>query len=338
MPGEFPFSRLATSTPTLNPQVRKPPPQSWSQWPSPRLMPTSPQSISSPATAEWNKCSPPPRPSSAPSAGSLDTLSIAVPTCYPFVPSALSPTPMPSIAALTLLDLRVTTLNLSSTAARLQWRAVPTARKSTLCAAGIAPPAQTILQGDPRCLLDRCRTAWISLRTRLTLRRSIIQHPAPLSRHGKPQYCPAICRLLGRDLNVSSPTSSQERTVMNPSILTPPWARPHNGELFTRYTDSKAVSPSFPIIQPNCLGSWDVFLSLFHSFTMLPHPPVMVAIQDPLQDAPFFRPFLSIFLSPPPSGPTTGGHLYFSLIGLTPVMHHCLSRHLGNTFHTCFFS
>jgi len=50
---------------------------------------------------------------------------------------------------------------------------------------------------------------------------------------------------------------------------------------FTRYTDSSAVFPSFPIVQHNCRGSWDVFLSLFHSFTMLPDPPLLVAIQDP---------------------------------------------------------
>ena len=50
---------------------------------------------------------------------------------------------------------------------------------------------------------------------------------------------------------------------------------------FTRYTDSKAIFPSFPIVQHNCLRSWDVFLSLFHSFTILPHPPFLVAIQDP---------------------------------------------------------
>jgi len=51
--------------------------------------------------------------------------------------------------------------------------------------------------------------------------------------------------------------------------------------VFTRYTDSGAVFPFYPIVQHNCLGSWDVFLSLFHSFTMLPHPPLLVAIQDP---------------------------------------------------------
>jgi len=72
---------------------------------------------------------------------------------------------------------------------------------------------------------------------------------------------------------------------------------------FTRYTDSSAVFPSFPIVQHNCLGSWDVFLSLFHSFTMLPHPPLLVAIQDP----PSRRSVLSTFpgfmsFAPPPPG------------------------------------
>ena len=50
--------------------------------------------------------------------------------------------------------------------------------------------------------------------------------------------------------------------------------------LFTHYTYSSAVFPSFPIVQLNCLASCDVFLSLFHSVTMLPHPPLLVAIQD----------------------------------------------------------
>jgi len=72
---------------------------------------------------------------------------------------------------------------------------------------------------------------------------------------------------------------------------------------FTRYTDSSAVFPSFPIVQHNSLGSWDVFLSLFHSLTMLPHPPLLVAIQDP----PFRRLVLPTFpgfmsFAPPPSG------------------------------------
>jgi len=60
---------------------------------------------------------------------------------------------------------------------------------------------------------------------------------------------------------------------------------------FTRYTDSSAVFPSFPIVQHNCFGSRDVFLSLFHSFTMLPQPSLLVAIQDP----PFRRSVLLTF-------------------------------------------
>ena len=74
---------------------------------------------------------------------------------------------------------------------------------------------------------------------------------------------------------------------------------------FTRYTDSSAVFPSFPIIQHNYLGSWDVFLSLFHSLTMLPHPPLLVAIQDPPSRRsvlPTFLGFMS-FTPPPPGRP-----------------------------------
>jgi len=44
------------------------------------------------------------------------------------------------------------------------------------------------------------------------------------------------------------------------------------------------VSPpppkSFTLVQHNCLGSWDVFLSLFGSFTQLTQPPSIVALQD----------------------------------------------------------
>jgi len=74
---------------------------------------------------------------------------------------------------------------------------------------------------------------------------------------------------------------------------------------FTRYTDSSAVFPSFPIVQHNCLGCWDVFLSLFHSFTMLPHPPLLVALQDPPSRRsvlPTFPGYIS-FAPPPPGRP-----------------------------------
>ena len=72
--------------------------------------------------------------------------------------------------------------------------------------------------------------------------------------------------------------------------------------LFSCYTNSSAVFPSFPIVQHNCLGSWDVFLSLFHSFTMLPHPPLLVAIQDPPSRRsvlPTFPGFMSFAPLPP---------------------------------------
>ena len=71
---------------------------------------------------------------------------------------------------------------------------------------------------------------------------------------------------------------------------------------FTKFTDSSSVFPSLPIVQHNCLGSWDVFLSFFHSFTKLPHPPHIVALQDPpsrLSKLPTFPGFLSFSPSPP---------------------------------------
>ena len=60
----------------------------------------------------------------------------------------------------------------------------------------------------------------------------------------------------------------------------------------------------FTLVQDNCLGSWDVFLSLFGSFTQLAHPPSIVA----LQDAPVYRGTLPSFtLFTVFSPPTTGG-------------------------------
>ena len=41
------------------------------------------------------------------------------------------------------------------------------------------------------------------------------------------------------------------------------------------------VSLSFSIVQHNSLGSWDVFLSLMGSFSLLPSPPIVIALQDP---------------------------------------------------------
>jgi len=145
------------------------------------------------------------------------------------------------------------------------------------------------------------------VKTRLTLRRSFPQHQVPLPEPRVPLYFPVMLLHLGRGPNAPSPSpiSPQERAVMNPWIPTPPRALPKMENFFTRYTDSKAVFPSFPIVQHNCLGSWDVFLSLFHSFTMLPHPPLLVAIQDPPSRRsvlPTFPGFMS-FAPPPPGRP-----------------------------------
>jgi len=94
--------------------------------------------------------------------------------------------------------------------------------------------------------------------------------------------------------------------------------------LFTPYTDSSAVFLSFPIVEHNCLGSWDIFLSLFHSCTMLPHPPLLVAIQDPPSRRsvlPMFPGFMS-FAPPTPGRPrvaiyvsrTLNHHLSYSTV------------------------
>ena len=60
----------------------------------------------------------------------------------------------------------------------------------------------------------------------------------------------------------------------------------------------------FTLVQHNCLGSWDVFLSLFALFTQLAHPLSIVAVQDPSVyrgKLPSFNLF-TVF-----SPPTTGG-------------------------------
>jgi len=96
---------------------------------------------------------------------------------------------------------------------------------------------------------------------------------------------------------------------------------------FTRYTDSSAVFPSFPIVQHNFLGSWDVFLSLFHIFTVLPDPPLLVAIQDPPSRRsvlPTFPGFMS-FAPPPPGRPRVAIYVSSTLnqhLSCSTVFHH----------------
>jgi len=60
----------------------------------------------------------------------------------------------------------------------------------------------------------------------------------------------------------------------------------------------------FTLVQHHCLGSWDVFLSLFGSFTQLAHVLFIVALQDP----PVYRgklPSFNLFSGFYP--PTNGG-------------------------------
>src|SRR5437899_5900585 len=43
----------------------------------------------------------------------------------------------------------------------------------------------------------------------------------------------------------------------------------------------RALEHILSIFQHNCLGSWDVFLSFFHSFGTAKAPPDIVCLQDP---------------------------------------------------------
>jgi len=211
------YTRRITLTQTQSLGNRSPPPQWLLQWPRPTLTPSSTPSTSSPETEESSKCLPPPRTPSVKNAASSATSPLAVPARCPSVPSAHSPTPKQSIAALTLPALRVAISDLSSPALHPRWHAVLTAKKSTLRAARIAPPAQRPLQRHQKCDLDRRRTAWISLKTRLALRRSFAQHQVPLLTPRVPLYSPAMLLHLGSEPNGPSPSliSPQERAVMN---------------------------------------------------------------------------------------------------------------------------
>ena len=217
MPGESPFSQHVTSTRTRSPAIKNRQHPLSSPWPRPTLLPSSPPSTSSPGTGEWNRCSPPLSTPNVRNAGSSVTSPPSVPAHYQSVHSARSPIPRQSIADLTLPALRVAISDLSSPAVHLWWHAVLTARKSTLPAAKIAPPAQNPLRRHQRCDLDRRRTAWISLRTWLALRRSFLQHQVPLPEPRRPLYSPAMSLHLGREPSGPSPSpiSPQERAVMN---------------------------------------------------------------------------------------------------------------------------
>jgi len=95
---------------------------------------------------------------------------------------------------------------------------------------------------------------------------------------------------------------------------------------FTRSTDSSAVFPFFPIGQHNCLGSWDVFLSFFHSFTMVPNPPLLIAMQHPPSRRsvlPTFPGFMS-FAPPPPGHPRVAiyvSHTFNQHLSCSTIFH-----------------
>ena len=217
MPGEFPFCRRVTLTQTRSLVSRRTPPPWLLQWPRPTLTLSFPPSTSSPGTGESTRCSHPLKTPSARNAGSSAISLPAVPARCPSVPSARSPIPKRSNAALTLPALRVAISDLSSPAVHPRWQAVLTAKRRTLRAAGIAPPARRPLQTHQRCYLDRRRTAWTSLRTRLALRRFFPQHQVPLPEPRVPLYSPAMLLHLGREHSAPSPSPilPQERAVMN---------------------------------------------------------------------------------------------------------------------------
>jgi len=84
---------------------------------------------------------------------------------------------------------------------------------------------------------------------------------------------------------------------------------------------AKGIYRCFSIVQPNSLGSWDLFLSLFGSFALLPSPPMIVALQDP----PFRRgklPSFSLYkcFHPPVSKPRVAFYIYSHLLDCVALL------------------
>jgi len=98
----------------------------------------------------------------------------------------------------------------------------------------------------------------------------------------------------------------------------------HNQPLWGGEHDSPPPPKPSTLVQPNCLGSWDVFLSLFGSFTQLAHPPPIVALQDP----PVYRGKLHSFnlfslFSPPTDGgckPRVASYVYSSFLDTVSLL------------------
>jgi len=209
MPGWSLYSRPTTLTPTPNPVLKNTLLQLWCRSPLPMCSISCPQLTSFHTTVRLKRCTPPVNLLNAPNAGDSATSQHDARAPLQSAHSAPSPTPSRSIAALILPALRVATSTRSLAVAHPWWRAVLTARKSTLHAVGIAPPDQGPLKIDPRHPLNRSSMLWTLLMTRRAW-----QHPQVLlpTLHSTPRplYSPTMLRLLGRDPNASSPTSSQE--------------------------------------------------------------------------------------------------------------------------------
>jgi len=76
------------------------------------------------------------------------------------------------------------------------------------------------------------------------------------------------------------------------------------------------------IVQHNCLGSWDVFLSLFNSFASAKDPPLIVCLQDPpvwRNQLPSHSGFTSIAPSATGRRPRVAFYVFRSLIDMTTI-------------------
>jgi len=75
------------------------------------------------------------------------------------------------------------------------------------------------------------------------------------------------------------------------------------------------------IVQHNCLGSWDVFLSLFELFREATTYPSLVLLQDPPVNKahlPSFNGFKSFF--PPVRKPHVAAYVHMSFLALFSVL------------------
>jgi len=192
-------------------------------------------------------------------------------------PSALSvpsTTPVPCTNAPTPPALEVATLRLLLAVALPYHRGAPTAKGPTLRRTGVVTPDRfRHLSGVP--LLPKrlfshhpLVTKWTRPPTKMTSRLPL--HPPALSsRRSRWLLQEPEAQRYFRPL-------SHEQKPIGPGPL-----MQYNHTSWGGEQASPRPPKPFTLVQHNCLGSWDVFLSLFGSFTQLSHPPSIVALQDP---------------------------------------------------------